>query len=287
MQLETFRAASLARAMIDIRRTLGEDAVLVRTRVAGPDEVEVVATVSRELDGFRRVIEPEPWPGSTAAGPTGASPAPHPGPRIVALVGPPGSGKSSTIAKLALSRHGFPGRRVGVVTLDSYRPGAIDEMNLYAELAGLPLEIAYGRRDVPAILDRLADRDVILVDTPGRGVEADPDGWRWREILWKLDPHEIHLVVPAGLRLDVVRAQAKLFEVSTGFTHLLPSRVDELMDDGGLAELASAIGVPARWLSDGQSVPEDLCPATGRILSALGLGDGGGEFRTAERRRVS
>jgi flagellar biosynthesis protein FlhF len=289
MQLETFRSTSLAKAMADVRHTLGNDAVLIRTQVVGPDHVEVVAAAADELDRFRRVIEPAPirslTPGAaSSAGGRGA-------PRVIALVGPPGAGKTTAISKLASSRHAFRDLRVGLVTIDSYRAGAIDELNLFAEIAGLPLEVAYGRRDVPGILQRLAYVDVILVDTPGRGSKAGPDQWRWREILWKLEADETHLVLPAAVRSDVATAMTRLFEVATGFTHLLPSRVDELVDDAGLAELASTVARPARWLATGQRVPDDLGPATPRILSALGFavpGQGGpGGTTASETRRVS
>lgn len=268
MHLETFHAPSLAKAMADVRHALGNDAILIRTQVIGQDHVEVVATSAEELDQFRRIIEPAPIRSLTAGAIGG--PGAHAAPRVIAVVGPPGAGKTTAIAKLASSRHAFRDMRVGLVTIDSYRAAAIDELNLFAEVAGLPLEVAYGRRDVPGILERLSDVDVILIDTPGRGSKAGPEQWRWREILWKLEPDETHLVLPAAVRSDVAAAMTRLFEGATGFTHLLPSRVDELVDDAGLADLASTVARPARWLAAGQRIPDDLGPATPRILSALG-----------------
>ena len=75
---------------------------------------------------------------------------------------------------------------------------------------------------------------------------------------------------PAGLRIDVCKATLEAFEVC-GTTHVLYSKVDEVPGDQGLADLADAMNLPARWIADGQDIPDDLGLAEGRIIASLGL----------------
>jgi flagellar biosynthesis protein FlhF len=132
-----------------------------------------------------------------------------------------------------------------------------------------PLEVVYGRKEVDGALDRLRHCDAVIVDTPGRTADASGRLGPWDELLRQIQPHEVHLVLPAGTRLDVARHQrASLKEL--GLTHFLPSKLDHVPGDSGLAELVENIGLPSRWVADGHDVPMDLRPAGPRILTALG-----------------
>jgi flagellar biosynthesis protein FlhF len=193
-------------------------------------------------------------------------------PLVVALVGPTGAGTTTTAAKLALSPEAFGARRVGLLTLDTYRVGGLDEMQTYADIAALPLEVVYDEREVAGAMKRLERCDVVIVDTPGRSPRAGANNARWQGILAALAPDEVHLVVPATMRADLAGAlRAALGR--TPPTHLVLSKVDEVPEDGGLAALASRIDLPMRWIADGQTVPDDVRSARPRILASLGLSE--------------
>ncbi len=261
MQLETFRGRDLRALIRHVSHFLGDDAMVVRTHVlrrpAG-DVFEVVAARAAEVEAFRNRLD------------AGRAPEPDrarlPRPYVVALVGPPGAGKTTGAVKLALNERGLGTRRVGFLSLDTYRVGAIEQLQTYAEIAGLPLEVVYHPREVPHALKRLEDRDVVVVDTPGRWAD-DAD---WVEALAALRPDEVHLTIPAGVRLDVARA-LKARMAAAGPTHLLLTKLDEVPREAGLADLADALRLPARWVCDGPDVPDALAPAGPRILETLGL----------------
>ena len=188
-------------------------------------------------------------------------------PRVIALVGPTGAGKTTTLAKLANHELGFQGRRVGLVCLDTYRVGAVEQSRHYAELSRMPFEVVWERSDVARVQKRMRDREIVLVDTPGRGPRAAGDLRDVQERLVEMLPDEVHLVLPAGL--DRVAARRVITaHLPLGVTHLLPSKLDEHPTAEGIFELAMQFGLPMRWLTDGQEVPRDLQAAPD--LAAVG-----------------
>ena len=277
MQLETFRGNELQQVIKQVRRTLGNDAMIVRTRVIknrGSNVVEVIAARPQAIESFRSRLD-----GGRAAA-IRARGRRRVGPYVVALVGPAGAGKTTTCMKVALHPAGVGHRKVGLITLDTFRVGALEAIQTYAEIADLPLESVYHRSEVDGALQRLRDRDVIIVDPPGRGFGNDSSAWI--EILRDLDPDEVHLVMPAGLRAEVARG---LTEAVPGLnpTHVLFSKLDEAGAHTGLAELAEAVALPARWVTEGPEIPAGLDDAGRRILASLGI-EGSEDLLGVQRR---
>jgi flagellar biosynthesis protein FlhF len=265
MQLETFRARDLGSVARSAEAVFGDDVIVLQTRSLrenGEALVEVVAASAADVDTFRDQLTPThlPMP-ETRRGNR---------PYIVALIGPTGAGKTTTIAKLASNVHAFGTWRVGMISLDTFRVAGLEQIATYAEIAGCPLEVAYDADDATRAIAHLNSLDVLLVDTPGRSPKSGARDEEWWPILHAMRPDEIHLVMPAGLRIDVARMACNT-SVAMNPTHLLLTKLDDLSDDTGVADLASLIALPARWLTDGLDVPADLKPAPQRILASLGL----------------
>jgi len=178
-------------------------------------------------------------------------------PRLIALVGPTGAGKTTTIAKLATSALGVGAMRVGLLGLDSYRIGAVEQLAAYADIAGLPLATVTNQAELAPAVARLDDCDVILVDTPGRSPKQADDLATLRRWLLHLAPDEVHVVVPAGVMPQLVRQIVAQY-AAFGMTHLLATKLDECPVDTRLFDIAAADGRPMRWCTDGQEVPRDL-----------------------------
>ena len=265
MRLEVINGRDLPSVTRVAEAMLGEDAVLLQVNVsrdAGGTDVEVIAAAGADIDAFRRRLAGAPLPrrGVRATG----------RPYVVALVGPTGAGKTTTIAKLAANQLAFGGWRTGLLTLDTYRVAGLEQLATYAELTRCPLEVAYDADDARDALARLDACDVILVDTPGRSPRADARDAEWQLALDALAPDEIHLVLPAGLRLDVAVA-ARDAHASLAPTHCLLTKLDEVPRDAGIADLAETIALPTRWIADGIDVPTALAAAPARLIAALGL----------------
>jgi len=268
MRFESFRGTDLRRVFDEARQILGDDAVIVQSRMKRDDghvRVEVIAARATDIERLRQRLSPEPPILQKSLGGRGRF-----GPYVVALVGPTGAVKTTTAAKLALHADAFGLQRVGLLTLDTFRVGAIEQMQAFAEIAELPLEVVYDEREAIGALQRLDDCDVVIVDTPGRGPRAHEDSSRWRALLKPLSPDEVHLVVPATIRTDVALSLRDVYSACTP-THVLISKADEAPEDGGLAALAAALDLPSRWMTDGQAIPDDLRAAR-RIIAMMGSG---------------
>ena len=262
MRVERFTGPSVPDALQRLRKALGDDALVLRTTTR-PGGVEVVATTSDELNRFRSALQSNGTPRTSGRRS-----------RVIALVGPTGSGKTTTAAKLALAEQAFGWGRVGLISLDTYKIGAYDQIQTYADVAGLALEVLEGPADAAGALSRLERCDVVIVDTPGRAPTSNATEQAWRETLRALSPDETHLVLSAGVRLHVADAvRAHYADVEP--THLLLTKLDEVPGEAGVAQLADRVGHPTRWLTDGQAVPDDLHAAPDRLVSSALQGDTG------------
>lgn len=269
MRLETFRGRDLASVSADVRRAFGEDAMIAHSRIVreGPRTVfEIVAADAYDIAEFRDMLEPV----APALGSAFASSRGKPAPFRLALVGPTGSGKTTTAAKLAVHAEAFGNRRVGFLTLDTYRAGALEQLQGYADAAQIPLEIVYEPRELDGALKRLGTCEIIIIDTPGRSPNDAGKFPPWRELLRRIRPAETHLAVPATLRLDLA-AQLREEYVAMGATHAILTKLDEVPNDATIAQLAASVSLPTRWITDGQEVPTNLRAAGPRVLGTLGI----------------
>jgi len=268
MTLETFHGPDLGRLLAHVRALHGDDVMIVRTigpAQTGTGEYEVVVAGNGQIERLNRLVQE----GRTAA---------RRGQHRVAVVGPAGAGKTTTIARLALHAGAFGNTRVGLLTLDTYRIAGLEQLQVYADIAGLPIEIAYDANDLTSAIDRLRHCDTVLIDTPGRLFDSlqrraaapsyDDDEREWLHLLAAAKPAETHLVLPAGLRTDVARRLAGRF-AGCRPTHVLFTHLDEVIGTEAVAEIALAIGLPMRWVSAGTTVPDDLASAR-TVLAALG-----------------
>lgn len=205
------------------------------------------------------------------------------GRRVEVLVGPTGVGKTTALAKLLLHREGLPHRRAGILSLDTKRVAAVDQIRRLAGILRTPLELLYRPGDLGAALERLSGCDLVLVDTPGTGPRERLGLERTRAFLRELRPRHVHVVLPASMRLEDQLAALAPWR-QNGADRLLITKLDEATGLGGLVDLAEQAGLPFGHAATGQRIPDDLVRAAPELLAhwilnpdALGRDEGRAE----------
>ncbi|MGC8668583.1 MAG: flagellar biosynthesis protein FlhF [Chthonomonadales bacterium] len=201
-----------------------------------------------------------------AAGPIRVEAGGH---KRVALVGPTGVGKTTTIAKLAAHYAVVEKRRVGFLTVDTYRVAAVEQLKTYANIMGLPLQVAYTLDEVPGMLQKLAACELVLIDTAGRSQKHSLHMEELRQLL-ELSRCEAHLVLSASTKLEDMEHQMKRFGADK-IERLLFTKLDETVTYGTLFTVAARSGMDLSYLTTGQKVPEDIEVAHAGKVAALVL----------------
>jgi flagellar biosynthesis protein FlhF len=189
--------------------------------------------------------------------------------KVMMLVGPTGVGKTTTIAKLA-ARYAYKlgiTYKVGIITLDSFRVGAIEQLKAYANIMRLPLEIVKKPEELSEAMERLKDCHYVLIDTAG-GSQYDMDKI---DLINQYQSHlkeiqlEKMLVMPANVKTN------DLYEIYNSYSkleinNLIFTKLDETISFGNLISFAHKTKKSMCYLSVGQNVPDDLLEANSDYL---------------------
>lgn len=191
-------------------------------------------------------------------------------PFTLALIGPTGVGKTTTLAKLAAAFKLRHHRRVGLITCDTYRIAAIDQLRTYAAIIDVPLHVASTPEQLQRACERMRDLDVILIDTAGR---SQNDASRLDELgalLSAARPHEVHLVLAGTAGERVLEREAKAFG-ALGVDRVVLTKLDEAVSFGILVGTMHHLGKAVSYITMGQEVPDHIEPARPRRLAELVL----------------
>jgi len=180
---------------------------------------------------------------------------------LIACMGPTGAGKTTTLAKLAARARLDLGRSVGVISLDTFRVGAVEQWQRYAALMGIPFQVASDKSSFRRALAEMS-ADIVLVDTAGRSTAAS--SWVLPDCLSTItEPMAKHalLVLPAWLRASDVTRISGLYEVPAA-TEVVVTKLDETIEAGGVLHAALPSNIPIAYLCTGPRVPEDIREAS-------------------------
>ena len=178
-------------------------------------------------------------------------------PHVVALIGPTGVGKTTTIAKLAAACRFRDDLKVGLVTTDSFRMAAVDQLKSYAEILSVPLEVVIDVEDMAPALRRLAHCDVILLDTAGRSRRDSERLEDLRAFLRAADPDETHLVLSTTTGERTMMRDADAF-ASLGADRVVLTKLDEAGGFGIVLNVIQRLGARISFVTTGQEVPDDI-----------------------------
>lgn len=190
-------------------------------------------------------------------------------PKVVILIGPTGVGKTTTLAKLAADFSFEKGCKVGLITIDTYRIAAVEQLKTYAEILGVPLRIVFSSQEFREVIQKLEDFDLILVDTAGR---SQRNHLQMQELKMFIEncgfEKESILLLSATTKykemLDIVESFKKV-----SFNKILFTKLDETVTFGPILNILTKVREPLCYVTSGQNVPEDIEVASSKKIARL------------------
>ncbi|MCK5558145.1 MAG: hypothetical protein KAJ01_07195, partial [Candidatus Hydrogenedentes bacterium] len=252
---------------------------LVDTGVAKPLARKIIRAIHDELDGqslsndkvVRDRLDMEI---ARLVKVTGGIKPPKSRARVIALVGPTGVGKTTSTAKLSANLSMKEGKRVALLTADTYRIAATDQLKVYADIIGIPLEVVLSPKDMKAAIRRYKDCDYVFIDTAGGSQYNEQQIAELKRYLDAASTDETHLVLSATTDFkELLRVIEKFSAVKPDC--LLFSKLDETQQLGIILNTLSHVDKPISFFSTGQNVPDDIRLASADRISSMMLGDGG------------
>jgi flagellar biosynthesis protein FlhF len=232
----------------------------LRDSLGQAEPVDPVLVRARAL----RLVESE----IRIAGPLAVEPGKR---RVVALVGPTGVGKTTTIAKLAAHYRLKQRRRVGLITVDTYRIAAVEQLRTYADIIDLPMYVVSTPREMREASRQWEGLDLVLMDTAGRSPRDEIKLQELKAFLQEAHADEVHLVLSTTASARALVETARQFQ-TVGITALLLTKLDEASALGHVFSLLRASRLPVSYLTNGQNVPEDIEVAQAERLARWIMG---------------
>ncbi|MBZ0265170.1 flagellar biosynthesis protein FlhF [bacterium] len=188
--------------------------------------------------------------------------------KVIAMIGPTGVGKTTTVAKLATNRKIFGNDRVVLISTDTYRVAAVEQLKTFASIAGLPIEVIYRPEELRDVIEKYKDRDRILIDTAGRSLNDQDAISELGVFIEHAEPDEVLLGLSAGNRLEDQKQILKKFSVAP-ISGIILTKIDEISSGGHLLDLADVLPLDWIYMTTGQNVPDDIMATDRGLLAEL------------------
>jgi flagellar biosynthesis protein FlhF len=181
-------------------------------------------------------------------------------PKVVFFVGPTGVGKTTTIAKIASRFSVDERKKVALLTTDTYRIAAAEQLKTYANILGIPFTVLYSKEEMADILKEYQEYDYVLVDTAGHSHHNESQRRTMAEFVSSLEgiaEKEVFLVVSATTKYRDLTSVADTYR-EMGEYKLIFTKLDETSTLGSLLNLKLHTGAPLSYVTYGQNVPDDI-----------------------------
>jgi flagellar biosynthesis protein FlhF len=188
--------------------------------------------------------------------------------KVIALVGPTGVGKTTTIAKLALIAKIIHKLDVGLISIDTYRLGAIDQLKSFADVSHTDFLVAYEPNEMPALMKKFSKKDIVFIDTVGRNHKNEAQLKSNLDFLCSVKVDETFLVLSATNSTRNLLDIAKKF-MMFNYSAFILSKIDEAVVHGNIINLSTKTGNPIAFLTNGQTIPDDIISADKDYIANL------------------
>lgn len=185
----------------------------------------------------------------------------------VVFIGPTGVGKTTTIAKLAARFALIEKRRVALLTVDTYRIAAVEQLKTYAQIMDIPVRVAYDQTEAAAAVREFQGFDILLIDTAGRSQKNTMQVGELKSLIDRLEPQSCLVLSACMKESDMLQAVERFAKARVD--SLIFTKLDETNSCGSLLNILERTGLPLAYFTTGQKVPEDIEAADGRRLARI------------------
>lgn len=189
-------------------------------------------------------------------------------PKTISLVGPTGVGKTTCIAKLAVISKILHNLDIGLLSLDTYRLGAIDQLKIFSEVSNIDLRVAYTPADIPSILNEFKKKDLVFIDTAGRSQNNTELLKESKKFLTNAKVDEIYLVLSTTSTTKNMLDVAEKYKI-LNYCGIVLTKLDEAVSFGNILNLVTNAGVPIKYLTNGQVIPDDIIAADPEFIANM------------------
>lgn len=190
----------------------------------------------------------------------------------VVLVGPTGVGKTTTIAKLAGRLSLLEKKKVGLITIDTYRIGAVEQLKTYADIMNIPFKVVFTIKEMEAAVEAMSDCDVILIDTTGRSSKNAIQISELRAFVEKVNTDNIHLVISCTTKNKDIDSIVEGYK-QLKYNNVIITKLDETQSYGSIINILEIAKKPISFITTGQNVPDDIRKPSTKEISNLILGE--------------
>lgn len=190
------------------------------------------------------------------------------GQKVISIVGPTGVGKTTCIAKLAVISKILHNLNIGLISIDTYRLGALDQLKIFSEISNIDFLVAYEPKDIPKFMKKFKDKDIVFIDTVGRSQNNTKLLQSINQFLKTVKIDETYLVLNSTSDYKIMLDVAKKFKV-LNYNGLIFSKLDEAVTFGNLLNLVEEIKVPIKYLTNGQVIPDDIIAADNEFIANM------------------
>lgn len=189
-------------------------------------------------------------------------------PKVISLVGPTGVGKTTCIAKLAVISKILHNLDIGLISIDTYRLGALDQLKIFSEISNIDFLVAYEPNDISKFMKKFKNKDIVFIDTVGRSQNNTKLLNSINDFLGKVKVDETYLVLNSTSDYKVMQDVAKKFKV-LNYDAFVFSKLDEAISFGNIVNLVNEIKVPIKYLTNGQVIPDDIIAADSEFIANM------------------
>lgn len=192
--------------------------------------------------------------------------------KVTVLVGPTGVGKTTTIAKLAGKLSLIDKKKVGLITIDTYRIGAVEQLKTYADIMNIPFKVVFSIKDMEKAIIDLDYCDVILVDTTGRSSKNMMQISELRAFIEKIKEKSVHLVMSASTKNKDIETIIKGYTILE-YENIIITKLDETSTYGSILTILDKGKKPISFITTGQDVPDDIKEGNKEEIAKIVLGE--------------